>query len=176
MNEIHNYIIHNKIIKDYFSKIPIEYRDDFIQHIWIIILELDKNKIQTLYDKGELGKFIIGIISNQLKSNTSSFYKQFRKESTLELTDNQSIENIADDEYREINNNKIIKDIIKILDNVHYVDQVLFKLYRGIDPITNKLVKPLTYSEIEKLTGITYQTVWYSVNKVTKLIKKQIEI
>ena len=80
--QIEDYILGNKIVNEYFNKVDNEYRDEFKQFIYLIIFEMvdsNYNKIEKLYLDDELGKFIIGIINNQLKSNTSSFHKQFRK-------------------------------------------------------------------------------------------------
>lgn len=167
------YILNNKIINQYFEKVPLEYRDDFRQFIWLIICEMDIDKINNLYVKNELGKFIIGIINNQLKSKTSSFHKIYRKNNSTILDDRLDYKY---EEYEEKDNLKIINDIINLLDKCHWVDSILFKMYRGIDCRTNKLVKPMTYAEIENETGIKYQTVWYSINKITKIIKKEIKL
>lgn len=70
---ITNYILTNGIIIDYLSKVDKENRDDFRQHIYLIIWEMmwDEAKFKRmiqLHKRGELGKFIVGIINNQLKS------------------------------------------------------------------------------------------------------------
>lgn len=177
-NEITDYILKNKIINDYFDKVEIEYKKDFKNHIWLIIMEALNNetklkRIKDLYSKNELGKYIIGIINNQLKSNTSSFTKQFKYKYTEY---GETIDNRLDDIVEHIETDNTITNIISILDNVYFVDAVLFKLYFGIDPLTNKLTEPKTYQEIQALIGINYQSVRGSVLKVQKVIKEKIKI
>jgi hypothetical protein len=56
-----------------------KYRDDFEQEIYLIILQLDKNKIKELKEKNEFLPYIYGIIQNQYKSRNSAFYKKYIK-------------------------------------------------------------------------------------------------
>jgi len=174
---ISNYILNNKIINDYLSKIDRENKDDFRQHIYLIVWEMidsKYDKVLELYNANELGKFIIGIINNQLKSNTSSYTKQYKDKRTTYTTtiEDEPIEEISD----KINHTNMVKQVILILNNIYPVDSVLYKLYRGIDPITNELKDAMTYQEIQKLIGINYQAVRSSVMKTDKLIKERIKI
>lgn len=57
--------------------------DDFMQEIYMILLEYDKNKIIELYNKKQLKFFIVGIISRQYNSNTSPYYKKYKKYYTI---------------------------------------------------------------------------------------------
>ena len=173
---ISNYILNNKIINDYLSKVDRENKDDFRQHIYLIVWErmIDKyDKVLELYNSNELGKFIVGIINNQLKSNTSSYTKQYKdKRITYTTIEDEPVEEESD----KINHINMVKQIVLILNNVYPVDSVLYKLYRGIDPITNELKDAMTYQEIQKLIGINYQAVRSSVMKTDKLIKERVKI
>lgn len=177
-DEITNYILNNPIINDYFNKVETEYKDDFRSHIWLIIMEMieDNNKYETLkslYKSGDLGRFIVGIITNQLKSNTSSFTKQYKDQNLIYNINTSDIE----DTYEEkLNTKLIVMEIITLLNNMYFVDAVLFKLYYGIDPITNTITSPKTYQEIQELIGINYQAVRNSVIKVRKQLEKQIRL
>ncbi len=177
-DKIINYILNNHIINDYFSKVQPELRGDFQSHIWLIIMEMieDNNKnitIEKLYNSGDLGRFITGIITNQLKSNTSSFTKLYKDQYVIY---NEDIPEKADEYEEETHPRKIVMKIINELNHIHYADAVLFKLYYGIDPITNNLTKPKTYAEIQGLIGINYQTVRNSVLKTKRQILKIITI
>lgn len=56
-----------------------KYRDDFEQEIYIIIMEIDKDKIKLLKEKNEFLPYVYGIIQNQWKSKNSNFYKKYKK-------------------------------------------------------------------------------------------------
>ena len=57
--------------------------DDLIQEIYMVLLEYDKDKIIDMYNKKQLKYFIVGIVSRQYRSNTSPFYKKYKKYYTL---------------------------------------------------------------------------------------------
>ena len=51
--------------------------EDLVNDIYYIILEKDDSKIETLYERNELGFFIWKIVKNQLLSTHSPFYKSY---------------------------------------------------------------------------------------------------
>lgn len=156
--EIKNYILTNKIINEFISKIQPEFRGDFISHIWLILLEKDNDKIEELYNSGELGKYIIGVMQIQLKKTNSTFNQIWKPTNHIEPTDLY----IEDKEYVEVDNRKKLLKINRVINNVRPTDGVIFRLYYGIDNDGN-LIEPKTYKEIEALTGYRYHTIRKSV-------------
>ena len=61
------------------SKNPFDYPEDLIQDIYLILLNSDENLIVALYDKGELGFYILRISRNQLLSKNSPYYTKYIK-------------------------------------------------------------------------------------------------
>lgn len=61
------------------SKNPFDYPEDLIQDIYLILLNSDENLIITLYNKGELGFYILRISRNQLLSKNSPYYTKYIK-------------------------------------------------------------------------------------------------
>lgn len=57
--------------------------DDLIQEVYMILLEYNSDKIIDMYNKRQLKYFLIGIIQRQYRSNTSPFYKKYKKYYTL---------------------------------------------------------------------------------------------
>ena len=55
-----------------------QYKDDLNQEIALLLLEYDKDKIQSIPDE-QAKFFITRIIINQYHSTTSPFYKKYRK-------------------------------------------------------------------------------------------------
>lgn len=53
--------------------------DDLKQEIAIILLEYDEKKIIEMYEKKQLKYFIVQIIKYQYFSNTSPYYKKYKK-------------------------------------------------------------------------------------------------
>ena len=52
---------------------------DMAQDIYVSLLEYDAGKVEGLNERGELGAFIGGIITNQYFSDNSPFYKKYKK-------------------------------------------------------------------------------------------------
>ena len=61
------------------SKNPFDYPQDLIQDIYLILLNSDENLIVTLYNKGELGFYLLKIARNQLLSKNSPYYTKYIK-------------------------------------------------------------------------------------------------
>ena len=66
------------------SKNPFDCPEDLVQDIYVLLLEKDDKLIIDLYNKGELGFYLLKIAKNQLLSaNSPYFYKyiKFREHS-----------------------------------------------------------------------------------------------
>ena len=61
------------------SKNPFDYPQDLIQDIYLILLNSNENLIVTLYNKGELGFYLLKIARNQLLSVNSKYYYTYIK-------------------------------------------------------------------------------------------------
>lgn len=57
--------------------------DDLIQEVYVILLEYKPEKIVDMYEKKQLKYFIVGVLQRQYHSNTSPFYKKYKKYYTL---------------------------------------------------------------------------------------------
>ena len=61
------------------SKNPFDYPEDLIQDIYVLLLEKDDKLIIDLYNKGELGFYLLKIARNQLLSVNSKYYYTYIK-------------------------------------------------------------------------------------------------
>lgn len=61
------------------SKNPFDYPEDLIQDIYLLLLEKDDKLIIDLYNKGELGYYLLKIARNQLLSKNSPYYTKYIK-------------------------------------------------------------------------------------------------
>ena len=57
--------------------------DDLVQEVYVILLEYRAEKIIELYNNKQLKYFLVGILKRQYHSNTSPFYKKYKKYYTL---------------------------------------------------------------------------------------------
>ena len=67
----------NKLLSS--SKNPFDCPEDLIQDLYLILLNSDENLIVTLYNKGELGFYLLKIARNQLLSKNSPYYTKYIK-------------------------------------------------------------------------------------------------
>ena len=67
----------NKLLSS--SKNPFDCPEDLIQDIYLILLNSDENLIVALYNKGELGFYLLKVARNQLLSVNSKYYYTYIK-------------------------------------------------------------------------------------------------
>lgn len=53
---------------------------DLVQMVYLILLEYDEDKIIDLDEHGEIRYFIVRVVLNQYRSETSPFYRTFRRQ------------------------------------------------------------------------------------------------
>lgn len=76
-----NKIANEKLVEEICKNLGVspKYMDDLVQEIYLILLEYNQEKLQSIYDKGQFNFFLTRIIKNQYFSNTSPFFKKYRK-------------------------------------------------------------------------------------------------
>lgn len=61
------------------SKNPFDYPEDLIQDIYLLLLQKDDDLIVNLYNKDEIGFYLLKIARNQLLSKNSPYYTKYIK-------------------------------------------------------------------------------------------------
>lgn len=76
-----NKIANERLVEEICKNLGVspKYMDDLTQEIYLILLEYNQEKLQSIYDKGQFNFFLTRIIKNQYFSNTSPFFKKYRK-------------------------------------------------------------------------------------------------
>jgi hypothetical protein len=171
--QVINQLIESEEVNELINKIePKELRGDFKGHLYLTLIDYDKEKILKARREGYLNKLIGRIIISQFKSNTSDFYRIYRNQgfrkgiifiNPILSNENEQIE------YEETREEWIIdkvEEINNILRSREYYHTTLFRMYFFDD---------MTYQQIEKMTGINFQSVRISVLKTIKFIKQRIK-
>lgn len=57
---------------------PDHLREDLKQEIFLVLCEMDEEKLLNIYNKGHMNFFIVRTMLNMIKSKTSHFYFKFR--------------------------------------------------------------------------------------------------
>jgi hypothetical protein len=74
--------------------VPSNEWDDFLQEIYLILLEYNPEKIIGMYERGELKWWLIRVCINQFCSSNSPYFKKYKKYYTI--TDGNHF-NLADE-------------------------------------------------------------------------------
>lgn len=131
-NNIVEELLVNKNFKEAFRKIcpDKKWRDELLQELCLILLEYDVNKLQKIYLRGDIVYFSIKILKNQYWSNTSPFWKKFRKSSGFEIDNNFDYEDLeVEVEIKERNDDLVKARINEMLNKIFWKDAHLFKMY-----------------------------------------------
>ena len=67
----------NKLLSS--SKNPFDCPEDLIQDIYLLLLQKNDDLIVNLYNKGEIGFYLLKIARNQLLSKNSPYYTKYIK-------------------------------------------------------------------------------------------------
>lgn len=67
----------NKLLSS--SKNPFDCPEDLIQDIYLLLLQKNDDLIVNLYNKGEIGFYLLRVVRNQLLSKNSSYYYTYIK-------------------------------------------------------------------------------------------------
>lgn len=59
--------------------IPLDLHNDVLQLVCLVILEYDNDKLNKIVEENHLNAFVTGILTRQLYSRNSPFYREFRK-------------------------------------------------------------------------------------------------
>lgn len=59
--------------------IPLDLHNDVLQLVCLVILEYDNEKLNKIVEENHLNAFVTGILTRQLYSRNSPFYREFRK-------------------------------------------------------------------------------------------------
>jgi hypothetical protein len=168
--QILEYVYNSRTINSIFNGIIMnkDMRELMKSDIYLILCEMDDEKLEDMYNNGKIDGFIAKLALNQWNSNTSDFYKNWRNGGFRKsLTKDSGEFNIEPKEDEEsVPYSKYIKDIDIILNNIHWYHKTLFELYYK---------EGLTYKQISDSTEIKIISVRNSIKKTTIEIKKQLK-
>ena len=80
-NEIVDSLARECIVERIINRISggnfIDTYQDLAQYIYIKLLELDNNKLSIMYEQGKIRYYISGMITRQIFSRNSNYYKEY---------------------------------------------------------------------------------------------------
>jgi DNA-directed RNA polymerase specialized sigma subunit len=155
----------NKIIEQYwlndevnqaFAKMqPEELQYDLKVEVFMVLLEMDDNKLFGLYERGEIRFYIVRTMLNMIKSDRSQFWKKYRNYTEYE-----------DNEKAEVEQNSVLDIMEKGIEKLHWYQKEILNLYTFE---FNKNAK-----ELSRKTGIPYMSIIRTLKQTKNELKKHI--
>ena len=148
-----------KEVNDAFAKMhPEELQYDLKAEVFLVLCEMNEEKLIGLYERNELKFYIVRTMLNMIKSDRSNFYKSYRN--YTEYVDNDT-EAIVDFDKLDL-----VDKLEKNLEGLHWYNKEILKLY-AIDFKKNA-------KELSRKTGIPYMSIVRTINKTKKQMKTNI--
>ena len=148
-----------KEVNDAFAKMqPEELQYDLKAEVFLVLCEMNEEKLIGMYERNELKFYIVRIMLNMIKSDRSNFYKSYRN--YTEYVDNDT-EVIVDFDKLDL-----VDKLEKNLEGLHWYNKEILKLY-AIDFKKNA-------KELSRKTGIPYMSIVRTINKTKKQMKTNI--
>jgi hypothetical protein len=151
-----------KEVNEAFGKMqPEELRYDLKAEVFLVLCEMDEQKLIGLYERNELRFYIVRTMLNMIKSDRSTFYKNYRNHIEFVASDlNREIKRINDEPT------DLVDKLEKNLEGLHWYNKEILKLY-AIDFKKNA-------KELSRKTGIPYMSIVRTINKTKKQMKQNI--
>ena len=145
-----------------------EYTEDLLHHIILDLYKMDPEKIEGLLDNGKLKYYVLRGASLQIRSQTSPFYKIWRK------TKMQARSGVIDSDNGETNTpsyelniepeEQLIECLDRAVEQLHWYEQALYD---------KKFKQGWTLEEIHKFYGIGKRHLIRDLNNALDKIRKQ---
>jgi len=154
-SEIISELYMSKDINEAIGKMkPTELQDDLRQEVFVVLCEMDEERLLKMYEDGYLKYFVVRTIVNMAKSDRSNFARTFRKVYE-EIGDLGSVE-----PYDESISDKLNKS----MEVLHWYEEQIFKLYAECGNLL----------QVSRDTKIPYRSLLKTVKKVKTLLKYKI--
>jgi hypothetical protein len=148
----------SKEVNDAFDKMhPEELRYDLKAEVFLVLCEMNEDKLVGLFERNELKFYIVRIMLNMIKSDRSTFYKNYRN--YTEFVD----QDYVSDDYDKTN---MFEKLETNMNGLHWYNKEILKLY-AIDFKKNA-------KELSRKTGIPYMSIIRTINKTKKQMKTNI--
>jgi hypothetical protein len=155
-NEIIAKLWDSKEVNEAFSKMhPVELQYDLKAEVFLVLCEMDDDKLIGMYNRNEIRFFLVRVMLNMIKSDRSTFWKQYRNYSEYDGK-----------EQIEVIQANIIDKMESSIEKLHWYQKEILRLY-ALD--FNKNAK-----ELSRQTGIPYMSIIRTLKQTKTELKKNI--
>lgn len=136
---------------------PFDLQDDLRQEVFMVLCEMEEDRLIQMYAEGYLKYFIVRTILNMAKSDRSNFHKKFRQV----YTEIPVSYEVTKEEYNE----DVILRLEKGMEVLHWYERELLNIYANNGK--NLLA-------ISRETKIPYRSLLKTIRKARMLLKYKI--
>mgnify|MGYP006268971177 CR=1 FL=1 len=133
---------------------PYELQDDLRQEVFLVLCEMDEERLFKMYEDGYLKYFVVRTIVNMAKSDRSNFARTFRK----------VYEEVGDLGSVEIYDESLTERLTTSMEILHWYEKEIFKLWAECGNLL----------QVSRDTGIPYRSLLKTIKKVRLLLKYKI--
>lgn len=141
---------------------PAELQEDLKAEVFFVLADMEEERLVDMHDRKVLKYFIIRTLLNMIKSDRSTFYKQYRN--FVEFDPKVYIYKTSESENEK--DMDLYDKLEKNMADIHWYNAELLKLY-AIDTKFNA-------KEISRKTGIPYISIIRTLHKTKNELKKRI--
>jgi len=128
---------------------------DLKVEVFMVLLEMDDEKLFGLYERNEIRFYIVRTMLNMIKSDRSQFWKKYRNYTEYEHN-----------EKAEVEQNSVIDIMENGIEKLHWYQKEILNLYTFE---FNKNAK-----ELSRKTGIPYMSIIRTLKQTKNELKKHI--
>lgn len=157
-NKIIEQFWNSKEVDEAFGKMhPKELQYDLKAEVFLVLCEMDEEKLIGLYQRCELKFYIVRTMLNMIKSDRSAFFKNYRNFNDYTDTGKQT----------EPESSDLLDRMESKLEGLHWYHKEILKLY-AIDFKKNA-------KELSRKTGIPYMSIIRTLSKTKKELKLKLK-
>ena len=163
ISEVLNYIAYYSgftFVKDMCARNGQENGGDLYSDLFLIINDYPPSKILNIFNAGQMQYWISGVILNQTHSNTSPFFKNYKKALPVD-------ENFEMVEWGAIENSIKLDEIDKAINKLSWYDREVFRMY---------FYERKSYRAIQKETKIHYTAIGKTLRQTIADVKRELGI
>jgi hypothetical protein len=133
---------------------PYELQEELRQEVFLVLCEMDEERLLKMYSDGYLKYFVVRTIVNMAKSDRSNFARTFRR----------VYEEVGDLGSVEPYDESISEKLSKSMEILHWYEEQIFKLYAECGNLL----------QVSRDTKIPYRSLLKTIKKVKTLLKYKI--
>lgn len=181
-NEIVNKLAKDRVVEKIARKFKTEYKEDLIQYIYLYLLtQVDEDRLNEVYQNGEIKQFLTGAIWRQVISTTSYHFLHNVRPSGVSISketrDGSKYEDtlVYEEDSPDLRYEKLYESIKKLTDLEQEIAWSLILPTYDRKDIIDRLLEEynLTYKKYQKLVPVVKEKLRVGMGRKKPIVKKR---